>query len=120
MALAFIVGQSVFPDHWPWTAITVITVSLAARSRGEVVLRSGQRLAGAAGATVVATPLVAVLAHRPGLSTAAILFVLAAGMYLRERSYVYWAIAITATLAYLYGLLGQGGGLSLLGERLLA
>jgi hypothetical protein len=97
-----------------------MTVSLAARSRGEVLVRSGQRLAGAALATAAATPLAAAVApHRP-LAVAVILAVLGAGTYLRERSYVWWAMAVTASLALLYGLLGQTGGVGLLGQRLLA
>jgi uncharacterized membrane protein YccC len=120
VALAFLIGQTVFPDHWPWTVITVMTVSLAARSRGDVLLRSVQRLGGAALATVVATPAATALAgHRP-LTVAVILAILGAGLYLRERAYIWWAMAITSVLAFLYGLLGQTGGADLLRERLLA
>jgi uncharacterized membrane protein YccC len=118
--LGFIAGQLLFPTHWPWTVITVMTVSLVARSRGEVLVRSGQRLAGAALATAVATPLAAAVApHRP-LAVAVILGILGLGTYLRERSYVWWVMAVTASLALLYGLLGQTGGAGLLAQRLLA
>ncbi len=120
LTLAFVVGQTVFPEHWPWTAITVITVSLAARSRGEVLVRSGQRLLGAALATAVATPVASAVAGNRPLVVAIILTILGVGSYLRERSYVWWAMAVTSSLAFLYGLLGQTGGTTLLRERLLA
>jgi hypothetical protein len=118
--LAFIVGQNLFPDHWPWTVITVITVGFGARSRGEVVVKSAQRLAGAALATTVATPLAGALGEHRAVTVVVILAVLAAGMYLREYSYLWWAVAMTTALAFLYGLLRPGGGLDLLGQRLLA
>jgi Fusaric acid resistance protein-like len=118
--LAFIAGQTMFPEHWPWTVITVITVGLGARSRGEVVLKSGQRLLGALVATAVATPLAALLAGQRSVMVAVILVTLGLGLYLRELSYIWWAIAITTVLAFLYGLLGQTGGGALLGQRLVA
>jgi hypothetical protein len=120
VALAFLVGQTIFPDHWPWTVITVMTVSLAARSRGDVLLRSVQRLGGAALATVAATPAATALAGQRPLTVAVILVILGVGLYLRERAYIWWAVAITSVLAFLYGLLGQTGGADLLRERLLA
>jgi hypothetical protein len=120
VSLAFLIGQTVFPDHWPWTVITVITVSFAARSRGEVLVKSGQRLAGALAATAIATPLASAAAARPGLTVVAILTILGVGMYLREVNYTWWAMAMTAALAFLYALTGQTGGAALLGERLIA
>jgi Fusaric acid resistance protein-like len=120
VALAFILGQALFPQHWPWAAVTVIAVSLAARSSGDVLLRSAQRLGGAALATVVATPVASALAHQRPALVAVILVILGVGTYLRERSYVWWAMAVTASLALLYGLLGQTGDTSLLWQRLLA
>ncbi len=120
LALAFTAGQLLFPMHWPWTVVTVITVSLGARSRGEVAVKTVQRLAGALAATAVLTPLAAHLAKHRAVTVLLVLAILGAGLYLRERSYIWWPTAITSILALLYGLLGEAGGASILRERLLA
>jgi hypothetical protein len=120
LVLAFAAGQLLFPVHWPWTVVTVITVSFGARSRGEVVVKSLQRLAGALAATSLVTPFAATVARQPGLAVLLILAILGTGLYLRQRSYVWWPAAMTSALALLYGLLGQGGDSTVLRERLLA
>jgi len=120
VSLGLLLGQTIFGVHWPWTVITVLTLSLAARSRGEVLVRGVQRLAGAVAATAVISPLAGFVAPHRFLTVGLMLTVLAIGSYLQEFSYVWWAAAVTATLALLYGLLGLGGGTALLGERLLA
>src|SRR5439155_19063619 len=71
-------------------------------------------------ATAVATPLAAAVGDRRGLAVALVLAILAAGMYLREISYVWWPAAMTSVLALLFALTGQPGGVGLLGVRLLA
>ncbi|HEY7223981.1 MAG TPA: FUSC family protein [Micromonosporaceae bacterium] len=115
-----LVGQVLFPEHWPWAVITVITVSLSSRSRGEVLLRSGSRLLGALIATALASPAAALLAPHPAATVVTILVVLALGWGVRERSRVVWTAALTASLAFLATLGGATGTWSLLGLRLLA
>ncbi|HEV7657105.1 MAG TPA: FUSC family protein [Mycobacteriales bacterium] len=120
VALAFLVGQQLFGHHWPWTVITVLTVSLRATSRGEVAVTATERLLGALAGTVVATAVGAVAMPAPLPGTVLILAVLGAGIALRPYGYAWWAAAMTASLSLLYGLLGEPFGLHLLGERLLA
>ena len=120
LALAFLAGQTLFGRHWPWTVLTVLTVSLGARTRGEVILKAVQRLAGAAAATVAATLLVTVVRGHTGVTVGLVLAFLAAGMYLREVSYLWWAAAITGVLTLLYSLLGETDAGPVLGARLLA
>jgi hypothetical protein len=121
VVLALIGGQLLFPEHWPWTVITVIAVSLAAASRGEVLVRSGQRLLGALVATAVISPLAGALAPDKGATVVAILVVVALGFYLREYSRIYWAAALTSMLALAAALTAPLGDPSqLLGIRLLA
>jgi fusaric acid resistance family protein len=120
VALAFVAGQQLFGDHWPWTVITVLTVSLRATSRGEVAVTAAERLVGALAGTAVAT-LVGILATpSPVVGTLVILAVLGVGMVLRQHNYAWWAAAMTASLSVLYGLLGEPADLHRLGERLLA
>jgi Fusaric acid resistance protein-like len=120
VGLAFLAGQQLFGPHWPWTVITVLTVSLRATSRGEVAITAAERVLGALAGTVVATAVGAAAMPGPVAGTLLILAVLGAGMALRPYGYAWWAAAMTAALSLLYGLLGQPSGLDLLGERLLA
>jgi uncharacterized membrane protein YccC len=120
LALAFLAGQQLFGDHWPWTVITVLTVSLRATSRGEVVVTAAERLVGALAGTVLATLAGMLAPPSPVPGTLVILAVLGVGMVLRQHNYAWWAAAMTAALSLLYGLLGEPAGLDRLGERLLA
>jgi hypothetical protein len=121
VTLALVSGQLLFGAHWPWTVITVIAVSLSARSRGEVLVRSGQRLLGALAAAALVSPLAAVLAPYPGAVILALLTILAFGWYLRDASRIWWAAAMTATLALLAALADPGASpWLLLGTRLAA
>jgi Fusaric acid resistance protein-like len=98
-----------------------MTVALSARSRGEVLIRSGQRFLGALAATVVASPLAQVLAPYPLVVVGILLVVFALGWYLREVSRVWWAAAITSVLALASTLWGEAGDpWPLLGSRLAA
>jgi hypothetical protein len=120
LALAFVLGQTLFPDHWPWAVVAAFTIGVSARTRGDVLLKGAQRivggLIGTAGATLLSVP----VAGRDGVAILLILVFLAAGLFLREYNYLWWAMAITAVLALLYGLQGEIGGAALLRERLLA
>ncbi len=120
LALAFVAGQTLFPQHWPWAVIAAFAIGVAARSRGDVLLKGAQRIVGAAVGTIGATLLAVVVADRRPVAVLLILAFLTAGLFLREYNYLWWAMAITAVLALLYGLEGQTGGASLLRERLLA
>jgi Fusaric acid resistance protein-like len=117
MAAALVISQWLFPDHWSWTVVSVLAISGGLRSRGAVLLRSGERLLGALAGTLVATLFAAALGGHTIASIAAILVLLAVGASVREVSYVGWAFCVTSMLALLYGLYGEHGT-HLLGERL--
>jgi hypothetical protein len=120
MALAFVLGQWLFPDHWTWAVIAAFTIGIGTASRGEAVLKGVQRVFGAVLGTLGATLLAAVVADRRLLSVALIMLFLALGIYLRQFNYLFWAMSITSVLALLYGLNGQTGGAHMLRERILA
>jgi hypothetical protein len=120
VALAFAAGQLLFGNHWPWTVITVLTVSLRATSRGEVAVTAAERLLGALAGTATATLVGLLATPAPVPGTLLILAVLGVGLVLRQHNYAWWAAAMTASLSLLYGLLGEPAGLDRLGERLLA
>jgi hypothetical protein len=117
LALAFATSQWLFPHRWTWAIVSAFAVSGGARSRGHVLLRSGERLLGALTGTVLATLLAAALAGHTVASVAAIFALLACGAVLGEVRYVFWAFCVTSMLALLYGLYGQSGA-HLLHDRL--
>jgi fusaric acid resistance family protein len=117
LALAFATSQWLFPHRWSWAIVSAFAVSGGARSRGHVLLRSGERLLGALTGTVLATLLAAALASHTVASVTAIFALLACGAVLGEVRYVFWAFCVTSMLALLYGLYGQSGA-HLLHERL--
>ena len=109
IALAFLVGYRLFPDHWGWTIITVLAVTGGVRSRGDVLHRSVLRMLGALAGTVAATGLTIPLDGHRDLAITAIFVLLFAGTIGRERTYAAWAFCVTGVLAFLYGLYGQVG-----------
>jgi hypothetical protein len=109
LALAFAATQALFPDHWAWAILTAFAVSGGARSRGDVLLRSGERLVGAVAGTVAATLLAGALGGHTVASVVAIFALLAAGALLREVHYAFWAFCVTSVLALLYGVYGESG-----------
>jgi hypothetical protein len=117
LALAFATSQALFPHRWTWAIVTAFAVSGGARSRGDVLLRSGERLVGAIAGTALATVLAAELGGHTVASVAAIFALLAVGAVLRDAHYVAWAFCVTSMLALLYGLYGQSGA-DLVDERL--
>lgn len=119
LAAAILIGWWLLPDHLGWLVLTAYIVNSGNRGRADVVSKGVQRLVGAGLGTVLAT-LIGTLFH-PGDSGAlvAMFLVLGIGALLRPASYAWWAAAMTGALALLYGYLGEGG-VSLLGERLLA
>ncbi|WP_238012787.1 FUSC family protein [Dactylosporangium sp. AC04546] len=120
LAAAFLVGQSVFGDHWAWTVISAYTVGAAARSRGDAILKGIHRTVGAVGGTVAATLLAGAVGANRTLTVGLLLAVLAAGAVLRDYGYAWWAASVTAALALLYQLLGVADPHALLAGRLAA
>jgi Fusaric acid resistance protein-like len=109
MAVAFVVGRLLFPERWNWTVITAFVVCVGARSRGDVVYKSGQRIVGALAGALSATVAAHVTDGHPGLGIAVIVGYLVLGLYLREFGYLFWAFAVTSVLAVLYGMHGDSG-----------
>ena len=119
LAATFVLSQNLFPDHWTWMVITAYVVTAGARSRGDVVLKAVQRLLGAFVGTAIATGVGAAIGDHRTVAVVAILVALPFGLLLREISYVWWPMTVTAVLALLYTVLGQPTTLHRLGERLL-
>jgi uncharacterized membrane protein YccC len=110
LAAAFAVGRLVFAPHWSWTVLTAFIVCSGNRGRGDVVYKSGLRVAGAVAGTVAATLLAGTFEPGAPAAVAAILAILSVAAWLRAvLGYAYWACCVTAVLALLYGYFGQTG-----------
>jgi hypothetical protein len=114
---AFAVGHWLWPAHWSWVVLTAYVVASGNRSRSDVLRKSGLRVLGAACGTVAASVLTAAFPTGDWWTVVVIFAVLLAASWLRSVSYAYWAAAVTADLALLYGYFGQHGA-GLLVDRL--
>jgi hypothetical protein len=110
MAAAFAAGHLAFAHRWTWTVITAFVVCAAARSRGDVVHRSGLRIAGASVGAVTGTLVAHLVADRGPLAVTVILGYLLAGLWLRDLTYAAWTFCVTSMLAVLYTMDGERGG----------
>jgi uncharacterized membrane protein YccC len=107
MAAAFVVGHLFFSHRWSWTVITAFVVCSAARGRGDVVHRSGLRVAGAFTGAVTGTLAAHLVAGDAPAAITLIFCYLLIGLWLRELNYAFWAFCVTSLLAVLYGLNGE-------------
>lgn len=117
LACAFVVGRTLWPDHWAWTVLTAFLVCSGARSRGDVLVKGVWRTIGASAGTVVAGAVAGSFGPRSDAAVVVIFSVLAVAGWLRELSYAFWAGCVTAVLSLLYDWFGQDSG-ALLGTRL--
>jgi Fusaric acid resistance protein-like len=117
LGAAFAVGRGLFGVHWTWVVLTAFIVCSGNRGRGDVLDKALTRLIGAAAGTLAATALTGAFPPRDPWSVAAIFAVLGVGLWLRSVNYAFWAGAMTAALALLYGYFGERG-IALLGTRL--
>jgi uncharacterized membrane protein YccC len=109
LGAAFAVGRWLYPNHWTWVVLTAFIVGSGNQGRGDVVYKSGQRIAGAAAGTIVATLLAGAFEPGDWRSVAVIFAVLTVATYLRSISYAYWAAGVTSVLSLLYGYFGETG-----------
>lgn len=105
---AFLIGHQVYgPIHWTWVVLTAYIVPAGNRGRGDVVHKGLLRVLGAAAGTIAATLLAGSFGYRDPWAVVAILATLSVASWLRNFGYAYWAGAVTASLAFMYGYLGE-------------
>ncbi|MFF8930932.1 FUSC family protein [Streptomyces longwoodensis] len=117
LTAAFVVGRTVWPDHWAWVVLSAHLVCSGARSRGDVLVKGAWRTLGAAAGTLAGGALSGTFGPRSDTAVVLIFAVLAVATWLRELSYAYWAACVTAVLCLLYDWFGQDPG-NLLRTRL--
>jgi uncharacterized membrane protein YccC len=118
LALAFVIGRTVFDPHWTWIVLTAFIVNSGNRGRGDVAHKCLLRIAGAGLGTIVATLVSGLLPARDNTAIVIILVVLVVGGWLRTISYAYWAACVTSVLSLMQGYFGESH-VGLIGERLL-
>lgn len=103
LALAFAVGMTAFPAHWPWVVLSAFIVCSGAVGRGDAVYRALLRLTGAIGGTFAAALVALVTLPGPTAYAALVFVVLFAGIWLRQINYAFWAACATLIFALLQG-----------------
>ncbi len=116
LTAAFAIGFWAFPMHWGWVVLTAFIVCSGARGRGDAAYKGLLRLVGALAGTIGAAVLAQVALPNGVAAAAAIFAALFLGMWLRERSYAYWAACVTLALALLQHLEGEQAMALLLGR----
>ncbi len=116
IAAAFVLGNCLFDDHWPWVVLTAYVAASGNRGRTDVLRKGLERLAGATVGTLLAAGVAA--AGVTGHTAVALMFtVLTVALWLRPLNYAYWAAGMTCALSLLLGYFGQDA-LSVLPIRL--
>jgi hypothetical protein len=101
LAVAFIAGGLLFPQHWSWVVITAFIVCSGAIGRADAAYTGVLRLLGAFMGVVAATALQYVAMPHGPAAAVLIFAVLFVGVWLREVSYAWWAGCVTLILALL-------------------
>jgi hypothetical protein len=109
LTVALVLGHVLLHEHWPWVVITAFVVCSGNRGRGDVLVKGLQRIGGALVGTAIATLTAGHLDAGSHLVVVLIFVILGLAMWLRARSYAYWAAGITAVLSLLYGFFGVSG-----------
>ncbi|MGO4298665.1 FUSC family protein [Leifsonia sp. RAF41] len=124
LTAAFVIGWAAFPEHAMWVVLTAFLVCSGNRGRADVVHKSGLRILGALGGTVLAVAVTALAPQASGFGAVVLIFVaLFAGNWLRVYSYAFWALAVTLVLTLLQQLTGTAtltGEAGMLALRMLA
>lgn len=117
LAVAFAAAEWLDPSHLVWPVLTVLIVHSGNRGRGDVLWKGSQRAVGALVGTAIATLLAGLFPAGDSRAVVVIFAILVLASAVRDFGYAYWAVGITAALAFMYGYFGESGG-NLLTHRL--
>jgi hypothetical protein len=107
LGAAFAVGHWLWPGHWPWAVITTYVVASGNRGRADVLHKGWLRVLGTAVGAALGTVLIGAVPAGSHWTVVVVLSVLGIATWLRPASYAYWAVAVTAVMALLYGYYGE-------------
>lgn len=117
LTAAFVIGGTVFGEHWPWVVLSTIIVAYLPRGRADAIRTGAHRLGGAAAGSLVALLPAGILPADGGLLVALALAAIGIGILFREVGYAVWAFGVTVALTLLERLTGQPS--PLIGQRLI-
>lgn len=117
LALAFALGMTLFPTHWPWVVLTAFIVCSGAIGRGDAIHKAILRLGGAIAGTIAASFIAQIAFPNPPAYAAAVFAVLFLGIWLRQINYAYWAGCATLIFALLQGTHGTAA-IAVFGARI--
>ncbi|MDG3012564.1 FUSC family protein [Rhodococcus sp. D2-41] len=104
---ATILGELVSPARWYWAVLTAFLVFTGVSTRGEILTKAGNRVAGTVVGVAAGVLLALVVGQRPVLQLALIVVCVFFAFWLVSVSYGWLAFFMTVMLAMLYGLLGR-------------
>lgn len=117
LTAAFVIGGTVFGEHWPWVVLSTVIVAYLPRGRADAIRTGVHRLIGAAVGSLVALLPAGILPTDGGLLVALALAAIGIGILFREVGYAAWAFGVTVALTLLERLTGQPS--PLIGQRLI-
>lgn len=103
LALAFLIGFTLFPAHWSWMVLSAFIVCSGAVGRGDAAYKGILRIAGAVAGTAIAACIAHVHFSNSVAFAATVFGVLFLGIWLRALNYAYWAACATLIFGLLHG-----------------
>ncbi|MCA1007075.1 FUSC family protein [Rhodococcus hoagii] len=104
---AALLGSAVDSERWYWAVLTAFLVYTGTSTRGEVLVRAGERVAGTVGGVVAGMFVVGVVGGNVLGQTAVVMVSLFLAFYLVAVDYIFQTVFMTVMLAGLYELLGE-------------
>jgi uncharacterized membrane protein YccC len=106
-SLAIVVGELISPSRWYWAVVTAFVIFAGTTSRGDILSRGMQRVAGTVGGVVAGMGLAVAVGQHHLIGLLLLFGCVFMALYLVRVSQTLMAFWITAVLALLYGLIGQ-------------
>ncbi|NKS25610.1 hypothetical protein GS505_07070 [Rhodococcus hoagii] len=100
-------GSAVDAAHWYWAVITAFLVYTGTSTRGEVMVRAGERVAGTVGGVVAGMFAVGAVGDNVAGQTSVVMGSVFLAFYLVAVDYVFQTFFLTVMLAGMYELLGE-------------
>jgi uncharacterized membrane protein YgaE (UPF0421/DUF939 family) len=105
-ALAIVAGEFLSPQRWYWAVITAFVVFSGTGSRGDTLIKAGQRVVGTVLGVAAGIALAAVIPHDIGVSLLLIYVCVFLAYYLFQVAYGAMMFWISIIVALLYRMIG--------------
>ncbi len=105
-ALAIVAGEFLSPQRWYWAVITAFVVFSGTQSRGDTLIKAGQRVIGTVLGVIAGIALAGSISHNIGLSLLLIYLCVFLAYYLFQVAYGAMMFWISIIVALLYRMIG--------------